>query len=378
MPKPKLVFVVSEDWYFCSHRLPLARAAIESGFEVLVVARIRHHRRAIEEVGAKVVPWHLIRGSRNPINELRALAELAAIYRREAPDIVHHVAMKPVIYGNLAAHIAGVKRSVNALAGMGYAFSSTSVYARLLRPALAAIYRWLLSGRQCLLILQNPDDRQLMVGQNLIDGDRVRIVRGSGVNPEQYLPSGEPDGIPVVVLAARMLWDKGIREFADAAGVLRKKAVRARFVLVGDVDPENPASVPIRELERWHAEGVLEWWGRREDMPRVFAGANIVCLPSYREGLPKVLLEAASSARAIVTTNVPGCREAVTDGDNGLLVPPRDAVALAAALEKLIADPELRRKMGKRGRERVLAEFSESRVMSETMAIYRQLLEDPV
>jgi glycosyltransferase involved in cell wall biosynthesis len=186
-----------------------------------------------------------------------------------------------------------------------------------------------------------------------------------------YAPVPEPEGVPIVVLPARMLWDKGVREFVEAAALLRQRGVSARFVLVGDPDGENPASVPEAQLADWQRQGVVECWGRREDIPQVLARSNIVCLPSYREGLPKSLLEAASSGRAIVTTDVPGCREVVRDGDNGILVEARNSKALADGLQRLLVDPVLRQRMGQRGRERVMSEFSQEIVVSRVMSVYR-------
>ena len=310
----------------------------------------------------------------NPLRELIVLIRLVLLYRREKPDLVHQVALKPVLYGSIAARMTGSLRVVNAIAGMGFIFSSTALLARLLRPLIVGAFRMLLGGRDRLLILQNPDDLQLLVDAKVTVADQVRLIRGSGVDPQYFTWSAEPAGVPLVVLASRMLWDKGIAEFVDAARLLRTEGVAARFVLVGDTDADNPAAVPPAQLAAWRDEGIIEWWGRRDDMPVVLASANLVCLPSYREGLPKVLLEAAACGRAIVATDVPGCREIVADGDNGLLVRVRDAVTLAAALGVLLTDPVRRQRMGQRGRDRVLAEFSEATVVAETLTVYRELL----
>ncbi len=370
---PKLLFLVTEDWYFCSHRLPLARAARAAGYEVVVATRVGRHADAITGEGFKLVPLNLRRSSQNPLRELAAILEITGVYRRERPDLVHHVALKPVLYGSIAARLARVPAVVNALAGLGFVFASASLKARLLRPWVVGALRLLIDAEGSRLIVQNPDDRRMLVEGGISAAGRVRLIRGSGVDLRRYLPSAEPEGTPLVMLPARLLWDKGVGEFVAAARLLKAQGAVARFALVGDGDAENPAAIADEEIEAWREGGVVEWWGRREDMPEVLGLAHIVCLPSYREGLPKVLLEAAACARPLVATDVPGCREIVIDGRTGLLVPPRDAPALAAAIGRLLAAPQLRAEMGRRGRELVAAEFSEESVVAQTLAVYREL-----
>ena len=366
----KLLFVVTEDWYFVSHRLPLAVAAREAGFDVTVATRVGAHGEMIRAAGIRLIPFALSRRGGNPLREVAALVRL---YRREQPDIVHHVALKPVMFGALAARLARVPAQVNAVAGLGWLFTSTHGVMRLVRPALRWILAWLLSARSSLTIVQNPDDRDLLIRSHLPDS-RLRLIRGAGVDVQVYCPVVPPPEPVCIMLVSRMLWDKGVGEFVDAARRLTEAGVNARFVLVGDPDPANPASVPQSTLRSWHGQHGVEWWGRREDMPAVLQAAHIACLPSsYGEGLPKSLLEAAACGLPIVTTDAPGCREIVRNGDNGLLVPVRDAQALAAALRSLIDNPALRAEMGLRSRELVLAEFSREQVIAETMAVYREL-----
>jgi len=373
--RPKLLYLVTEDWYFCSHRLPVARAARDAGFEVVVATRVTDHGPQIEAEGFKLVPIHLSRRSTDPLRELESIAELLRVYRRERPDVVHHVAVKPVLYGSVVARLSGVGATVNALAGMGYIFSSKRLRARLLRPFVVGAYRIALNRRSSRLILQNPDDAALLRELGVVrDAAHLEIIRGSGVDMTAYPVRPEPRGEPLVVLPGRMLWDKGVGEFVEAARLLRARGVRARFALVGGSDPENPATIPDAQLRAWREEGVVECWGFREDMPDVLASAHVVCLPSYREGLPKALIEAASCGRPIVATDVPGCREIVRHEDNGLLVPVREAAPLADALERLIADPDLRARLGARGRERVMNEFSEEHVIAATLRLYRELV----
>jgi glycosyltransferase involved in cell wall biosynthesis len=368
---PHLLFLVTEDWYFCSHRLPLARAAIADGFRVTVVTRVARHGDEIRATGIELIPMDLRRRSMNPVEAARTIFELARIYRKVRPDIAHHVALKPVLYGSIAARLARVRAVVNAVAGMGYVFSSTDFKARLLRPAITAAFRALLNAKNSRLIVQNPDDRALLIARGIVDAERVRLIRGSGVDTTVFLPSPEPSGTPIVMLASRLLRDKGVLEFIEAAKKLSAEKVAARFVLVGTPDPENPASISPAQLKDLIGD-VVEWWGVRDDMPRVLAEASVVCLPSYREGLPKVLLEAAACGRPIVATDVPGCREVVIGGESGLLVPARDADALATAIKTLLGNPLMRAAMGARGRHLAEEEFSVERIAEETIHVYRE------
>ncbi len=377
----KILYLVTEDWYFCSHRLPLARAACQAGYEVVVVTRVNadpRYAQAIVAAGARLVPIDMQRGGQNPFRELLCVLRIARIYQRECPDIVHHVALKPVLYGAIAARLTGIAGVVNALAGMGFIFTSTSFKARLLRPLVQRALHRLLNAGRSLLILQNPDDRQMLVDSGAIDAQRVRLIRGSGVAIQRFVARPEPalgaDSLPVVMLPARLLWDKGVGEFVESARLLKQRGVKARFVLVGDSDTENAAAIPAARLQAWQESGVVECWGRRDDMPEVLAQAHLVCLPSYREGLPKVLLEAAACARALVATDVPGCREIVIPGVNGLLAPAQDAPALADAIGQLLQDQALRQTMGQRGRELVEHEFAEEIVVEKTLAIYKELV----
>jgi glycosyltransferase involved in cell wall biosynthesis len=367
--RPRLLFFVAEDWYFCSHRLPLARAAVQAGFDVAVATRVRNHGDAIRRSGIRVIPVEIDRGGLNPVAAIGEILQLTRLYRRERPDIVHHVALKPVLYGSVAARMAGVPQVVNALTGLGWLFTSTSRKARWLKPVIGRVLRHLL--RPTAVIVQNREDAALVGEWNV---RQTHLIRGAGVDCEMFRPAVEPEGEPLVVLPARMLWDKGVGEFVAAARSIAAAGHSARFALVGAPDPDNPASVPVEQLAAWRDKGVVEWWGRIEDMPSVYAQAHIVCLPSYREGLPKSLLEAAAAGLPIVTADVPGCREIVQHELNGLLVPARDGHSLATALSRLISDPEMRRSMGLRGRQRAKAEFSQEQVVAETLAVYRESL----
>ncbi len=367
----KTLFFVTEDWFVCSHWLPLIGGAKDVGMDVVVVTRTNKHAEKILGLGVKLIPFQISRRGFNLFREFSTILHLAKIYRAERPDIVHHVAMKPMLYGSLAARLIGIPHQVNWVAGMGWLFVSANNGAKILQAVVRNALGILLRGTS--VIVENKDD-QAIISNLGISTQHIHLVRGAGVDTSLYAPSIEPESIPLVVLPARMLWDKGVGEFVSAAKQLRQHGVNARFVLVGEPDEENPASVPVEQLMAWKEEGVVEWWGRHEDMPQVYAQSHIVCLPSYREGLPKSLLEAASCARPIVTTNVPGCREIVRDGDNGFLVEARDATALAEALAKLLADSALRVKMGQRGRELVLKEFSQEKIVAQVIEIYREVL----
>lgn len=371
--KPKLLYVVTEDWYFVSHRLHLAVAAQKAGFSVAVATRVGKHADIILREGIRLIPLEVSRRSGNPLREFMTLVLL---YRRERPDIVHHVALKLVLYGSLAARVARVPAQVNAVTGLGWLFITRNWLIRCIRPAISWMLARLLNTPSCRLIVQNPDDIALL-NKAGISKSLLRMVRGAGVNTAMFSPSSKPKSLePVcVALAARILWDKGVGEFVDAARQLKQTGVNACFVLVGNPDTDNPASVPKDTLQAWQNENIVEWWGHREDMSTVFSAVDVVCLPSYREGLPKVLLEAASCGLPIVSTDVPGCREVVNAGENGLLVPAHDAKALSKALLCLIENPELRVKMGKRSREIALAEFSSEYINGQVLDIYRELTE---
>ncbi|HEY0524988.1 MAG TPA: glycosyltransferase family 4 protein [Stellaceae bacterium] len=379
-PRPKILFVVTEDWYFCSHRLPMARAARDLGCEVVVATRVDSHGEAIGAEGFRLVPLRrLDRRSADPLREAAAVRELYALYRRERPDLVHHVALKPVLYGALAARLAGVPSVVNALAGLGFVFASATPAARLLRPAVTSAFRFLLDRPGSRLLVQNEDDRAFFAGSGLVAAERIALVRGSGVDIARLAPTPDPaaadaGAVPIAALVGRMLWDKGVGEAVEASRKLRQRGVALRLALVGRPDPANPRSIPEATLRGWQAEGVAEWWGHRDDIAEIWRHASIALLPSYREGLPKALLEAAACGRPMLATDVPGCRELVRHEANGLLVPVRDAAALADALARLAADPALRRRLGAAARRTVEGEYAETAIAGAVQALYREML----
>ena len=377
-PGPVLVFLVTEDWYFVSHRLWLARRAIEAGYDVTVVTRVTNHGREICDAGCEVIPLDWRRRNGGVWRELRALLRIVRIYRTLRPAIVHHVALKPVLYGSLAAVLAGARKVVNEVAGFGrHVIAARSGESRVLRRALGVGLRMASLPRETKMILQNPDDRDLLLRTGIVSSSGVVVIRGSGVDLTEFRPGPVAPDPPVVVMASRMIRSKGIGDFVEAARLLTRESVPGRFVLVGDTDPGNPAAIPRQRLAEWRDSGAVEWWGHRSDMPDVLARCHVVCLPTaYGEGVPKILLEAAASGKPIVATEAPGCREIVRHGENGFLVPVGDAAALARALRTLIEHPEMRAEMGARSRRIAEQEFSVEQAIEATLGLYGQMVGD--
>lgn len=357
------------DWYLFNFRLALAQALRARGDEVVLVSPDGPFGPRMQAMGIRWLPFPLARRSLNPLNAIQAVARLLRLYGREKPDLVHHFTVKCVLYGSLACHLLGIRSVVNSVTGLGYVFMEGGGARKWLRGLIKASYRLLL--KRTWVIFQNLDDQAVFLASHLVDPKRVALIRGSGVDIRHFFPQPEPAGIPLVILPARMLWDKGVAEFVMAARILQAQGLHARFALVGDSDNENPASVHASQLHAWEKEAVIEWWGWMENMNDVYAQAAIVCLPSYREGLPKTLIEAAACGRPIVTSDVPGCREVVRSGENGLLVPVRDAGALADALFDLVKNPLKRSEMGILSRAIAEKEFSMELVISQTLSLYQ-------
>lgn len=371
----KILFVVTEDWYFCSHRNDLALAAQSDGYQVMVATRLSTHKDQLLQQGFEVhhLPFH--RSIARPWHDLYVLFQLILLYARSRPDLVHHVALKVCLLGSCAALFTRNTAVVNALTGMGYVFTGAGLKQRMLRSLAVPVMRILFNRKKTWMIVQNPDDLEQLRKHGLLNMVHTRLIRGSGIDTDKYKMSDEENtGCVSIVLPGRMLVDKGVSDFVSAARILKQQNSNVRCVLVGPVDYGNPTAVSEYQLREWEQEGVVEWLGYQRDMAKIYRAAHIVCLPSYREGLPKALLEAAACGRAIVTTDVPGCREIVKHEVNGLLVTPGDVQGLVAALQRLAADSELRRRLGKKGYEMVAAEFSLERVNRETLQLYRDVL----
>lgn len=370
----KLLFVVNVDWFFLSHRLPIALRAKETGFEVHIATGVTDKLKLLKSYGFVVHPLALVRSGVGAFNALKTILELRIIFKAVKPDVVHLVTIKPVLLGGLLARWLRVPALVSAVSGLGFVFTTNGRLARLLQCIVAKVYSFAFNHRNQVVIFQNPDDRDTLAVATGLSEAKVEIIRGSGVDLNLYKVTSEPTGIPVVLFPARLLIDKGIFEFVCAARLLRAKGISARFVLVGMLDFANPSSISQAQLDDWLAKGVVESWGYRTDMPEVIANSNLVVLPSYREGMPKVLLEAAASGRAVVTTDVPGCRDSIKPGVTGLLTPVRDAYSLALAIEKLLANPCQRMAMGLAGRQLAESEFDVRAVVDNHLAIYERLL----
>ena len=371
--KKKLLFLVNVDWFFLSHRLPIAIEALNKGYEVHVATGITDKLGVLQSYGFVVHPLAIGRSSTGLWGELRTFWNIFRLFKQVQPNIVHLVTIKPVLFGGIAARLAGVSSVVAAISGLGFVFLAKGTKAEILRFLVSTLYRLALGKSNLKVICQNSNDRETLVRIAGLKPDRVVIIPGSGVDLSAYAVKPHSKGVPVVIMAARLLRDKGIYEFVAAAQLLKQRNVDVRFRLVGDPDPDNPATVSQDELSAWRNEGVVEVLGYRDDIANLFAESSIVVLPSYREGFPKVLIEAAACGRAVITTDVPGCRDAIEPGQTGLLVPVKDPTALADAIQRLIDDPELYESMGRAGR--VLAErtFAIEKVVDTHMEVYREL-----
>lgn len=374
----RILIVVNVDWFFLSHRLPVALAAKQAGYEVHVAVGLTDKLSQLTQHGFIVHPLSVSRSQAGLLGNLRAFTSICKVLRRVRPDLVHLVTIKPVLLGGVAARLMHVPALVAAVSGLGFVFVATGWVAVLRRGLVGGLYRLALGHANSRVIFQNADDQALVTQMANLPPDRVVRIRGSGVDLSAYNVQPWPEGPPVVMLAARLLADKGVREFVEAAAALRQHVGSVgqgvRFVLVGEPDLDNPASLQQDELDAWQAAGLVELWGYRSDMHAVLPLASVVVLPSYREGLPKVLIEAAACGRAVVTTDVPGCRDAIEPGVSGLLVPAKDAVALATAIAELLTDKQRCQAMGAAGRKLAEQAFDVNSVAEQHLAVYADLL----
>ena len=374
---PTLLMVVTEDWYFLSHRLALAVEAARRGFRVLVATGPGERGGEIRAAGLEHLVFALDRRSLKLGREAASLLTLTGLLRRVRPQLLHLVAAKPIVYGNIAARLAGSPPVLNAVAGLGYLYLGGGFGRRLQRAAYEWTFRWLVRPRaQARVLVQNPDDAQLLLERGMAAPAQLVCVPGSGVDVQRFCASPEPAGPPLVVLMhSRMLWDKGVAELVAAVSLLRARGAPEFVVrLAGIPDTHNPAAIPVAQLQAWTSAGLVEWIGQSADIPWELRRCHIACLPSYREGAPLSLLEAAASGRPIVTTDVAGCREVVRHEGNGLLVPARNAQRLADALERLLGDAALRQRLGAAGRLRAEREFDAELVNARIVATYFDML----
>lgn len=372
-PRGILLYVVTEDWYFASHRLPAARAAKAAGFRVVVATRADAHRAVFEREGFEL---REIPSLRRGLPFWREPATVFALWRlitELRPALVHLVALKPAVFGTIAARWAGAPPALVTFTGLGFVFTSTSFKAKVLRPLVLAVLRFFLRHPSVTIVAQNQEDFSLLADSGLLSPERSHIIQGSGVDVGHFLPLPEPEGPFTCAAACRMLGDKGVYDLVEAARLLRDRGTPVQWLLAGPADPLNPTAVPESALRAWSAEGLVDWLGPVADIREVWRRAHVAVLPSHREGLPKALIEAGACGRAIVATDTTGCREVVLDGVTGLLVPPRSPAHLADAVERLSRDAPMRARMGAQGRRRVEELFSESVVTAQTRALYERL-----
>lgn len=376
----KFVFFANTDWYLYNFRLSTALHLKAQGAEVVMLSPPGEFGDRFESHGVRWVSLDMDRASLNPAREALTVHRLVQVLRTERPDLLHNFTVKCAVYGAIAARAARVPAVVNAVAGMGYVFTSNHPKARALRPIVRTLMRGTLGSRRSRLILQNPDDADAFLASRLVPSQHIRMIRSSGVDISRFRP---PDAVadasprPLrVLLAARLLWDKGIGEFVAAARSLQQQGRQVECLLAGMPDPGNPRSVARDDVERWQREGLVRWLGHVDDMPALLSSVDVMALPSYyREGVPKSLIEAAACGLALVTTDLPGCREVVSHhGVDGLHVTPRDPDSLAQALARLDDDRVLLRTLGDNARQKALLNFDERLVIAKTVEVYSELL----
>jgi len=383
----KVLLFANTDWYHYNFNLPLARVLQRQGVEVLLISPPGRFAQRLLDAGFHWIALPMNRLSLNPWEEFRLLRFIIDLYRRERPDLVHHFTIKCVVYGSIAARTVGVDRRVNAVTGLGHVFTSDSLRNQILRPLVRRLLQLALTGRLSRLIVQNPDDYSAFADEQLLAPEKIRLIRGLGVNIERFHPRlPEADSNPdeprgpsrypplKVLLATRLLWEKGIREYVQAARLLKNSGHDVEFLLAGDPDPGNPASIDTAQLMAWRTEGIINFLGYVDDMPELFSRVDVAVLPSYREGLPQCMLEAAACGLPLVATDVPGCREIVEPGINGLLIPPRNSAALAEAIAHLDRNRAQCRVLGEASRRKVLQDFDEKTILRMTLNIYREIL----
>lgn len=374
----RILMVEQEPWYLLHHRLALARSLVERGHEVRVATSPlkAEEARALDGIPAHRVPFR--RGMTSPVSDLRSFLSLRSLYRSLDPDVLFHNGFRPVVLGSAASRSVPGAVVVNVVAGLGHGFSVDGLRARFIRRVLLTAYRRAFRRPRQAVVFENADDAETLARRGVLPDRRdVHVVPG-GVDIDRFAPRRPPPANGIVTLISRMLRTKGVEDFVRAARILRDRGVPNRIVLVGDVDPENPASIDRGRLEAWDEEGAVEWWGFRDDVEDVLDRALVVCLPSYyREGLPRILLEAAAAGRPLVGTDVPGCREVVIDGRTGVVVPVRDPARLADAIGRLVEQPELAAELGRNGRRLVEERFSNDKVNAVYAALVGRYAEGP-
>jgi glycosyltransferase involved in cell wall biosynthesis len=372
LKRKSIIFVASSESFFLSHRQELAIAARNAGYDVSIALPSQADKNLFTDMGLTLQRFDLDRRSKNPAMELRSLISLFQLLRKEQPDVVHLITAKPIFYGGVSARILRIP-TLAALTGMGYIFTHDTLKTRILRLIVGGFYRAALNHPRAHALFQNRDDLGIATRAGFVRRATTSLIGGSGTDLVKITPAPLPDGPPVVGMPARMLRDKGVVEFVEAARLLKAKGSPATFRLIGDPDPNNPTSLSRAELEQWVADGVVEWQPHTADINAALAQVHIVALPSYREGFPKTLIDAAAAGRAAVATDVPGCRDAIQEGVTGYLCQVRSAESLAATLEKLLSDREAIARMGQAARAHAEAHFDIKQVEKAHLAIYADL-----
>jgi glycosyltransferase involved in cell wall biosynthesis len=360
--------------FFYSHRLPIAEASLAKGFDVVIgYGELGGIDSALfKQKGFKTFLIPMQRGGLNIFKDLKTFFYIWKFFKRERPDIVHLVTIKPYLYGGIISRLTRVPCLVSAVSGLGTLFANKNFKSKLLRLVFYPFFRLAFNHVNQKVIVQNEQDAEILVKWGVLNPLKVKLIKGSGVNLKNFKNFDEPNGTLVVTFAARLLRDKGVYEFAEAARFLKQKGVQAQFWVAGDLDAKNPTGLNVNDLNKLKTEGYVEILGHQKDIPALYARSHIVCLPSYREGLPKTLIEAAAAGRAIVTTDVAGCRDAVIANKTGLLVPAKDSQKLANALQWLLEHPQERIAMGKAGRKLAEKEFKIEKIVKEHLEIYQE------
>ena len=373
--KTKILFVANVDWFFISHRLVIAEEAKKNGFEVIVAAKDTGRSQEIIDKGIQFINLSFSRSGTNLIREFITLIKVFKIYYILRPDIVHHITLKPVIYGSLIAKVLKIKGVVNAISGLGYNF--TEGRKSLVQKVMLLILKFGFNRKNVVIIFQNENDQKELTELGVIHPSNLIVrIKGSGVDLEKFHESSFPSFDRIkILLPIRMLWDKGVKELREASDILNKKYYEnVEFILSGLADEDNKAGVPASYLNDWQDGNFVKWIGYQKNMVEVYQNSHIVVLPSYREGMPKSLIEACAIGRAIITTNAIGCRECVDEGINGLKVPVKDAQSLANAIETLVNNPNRIIEMGKASRLKAKKEFDINFVLQIHSQIYNQYL----
>ena len=371
--KKKLLLLVNSDDFFISHRLEIGLSALKEGFDVYIASSINKENNILKKYGFKTQHIDLDRSSTSLFSNTMYFIKVFKIFLKIQPDIIHLITIKPVIFGGLAARLLGIKSVIVAISGLGYIFISKGLIARLRLFFVKFLYRLALNNKNVQLIFQNNSDKKIILDICNVDKSRTHLIKGSGVDLNKFKYTPLPKGVPSILFASRLLYDKGLKEFISAAELIKKDGYEGKFIIVGKPDNHNPASISLDQLKSHVSNGYIDWQGFKEDIYPLLKDSYLIVLPSYREGLPKILIEAAACGRPVVTTDVPGCRDAIIKGKTGLLVPPKNHVALAEAIKDLIENFTKSETLGLEARKFAEKNFDIKDVVSKHMQIYRSI-----